>query len=269
MPCRLVTMGAMLAIAIIAPSRTRAQTVPTDTSVQSVRPGDGTVRGDAILPHTNRWIITYFTPAGAAIPGGPGRVATWYDSVWVTPLAGRPALRRKQVLLGPGGTALETLESWADRRSMAPIRTEGRYAGGTASLREYRASHVTGFDPDTAAPGGRKAVDTTLAEPVFDFFGGMYDLLLSGFPLHEGYRARFPADLGGARGGAALQWVTLTVTGREVIDTGTAGKAETWHVITGPLPVGRFEFWIADRPPYLMRMWYIGPRGGKQVWNVG
>ena len=30
-----------------------------------------------------------------------------------------------------------------------------------------------------------------LAEPVFDLFGGMYYLLLSGFLLRNSYRARF------------------------------------------------------------------------------
>lgn len=268
---RLRTVGMVaLAAALSTGSLGAQQTpIPVDSAVPAVRPGDGTVNGAAIRPHSNRWVITYFMPDGELVPGGPRRVATWYDSVSLTPLADRQTLHRKQVLLAPGGgVPLETIDSWADPASLAPIRTENHYASGGASLREYHGSRVTGFDPDSAAPDGTRKVDVTLPEPVFDFFGGMYDLLLSGFPLQTGYRVRFPADFGGAKEGAALQWVTITVTGREAIDAGASGTLATWHVVTGPTPVGRFEFWIADQTPYMIRMWYIGPRGGRQVWSM-
>lgn len=264
---RKIAGAAALAAVLLAQTASAQQT--GDTTASAVRPGDGTVDGRGIRPHTHRWLITYFTPDGRPVPGGPKRVATWYDTVRIITLAGHAALHRKQVLLAAGDAPLEVIDSWAEPRSLAPIRTVSQNADGTTSLREYRGAHVTGYDPDSAAPGGRKSIDTTLAVAPFDFFGGMYDLLLAGFPLRDGYRARFPADLGGARGGASLEWVTIAVASRDTIDTGTAQPVPAWHVVTGPTSVGRFEFWIGPDPRYMVRMWYIGPRGGKQVWTTG
>ena len=260
--------GGNLAAAVLVAGIASAQQAP-DTTATPLLPGDAAVSGLGIRPHTHRWLITYFTPDGHPVPGGRQRVATWYDSVRTTTLAERPTLYRKQVLLAPGDAPLEVIESWAEPRSLAPIRTVSHNADGTTSTRDYRGARVTGYDPDSTAPGGRKLIDTTLAGAPFDFFGGMYDLLLDGFPLRAGYRVRFPADLGGARGGAALEWVTVSVASRDTVETGPGQSVPAWHVVTGPTSVGRFEFWIAADPHYMVRMWYIGPRGGKQVWATG
>lgn len=238
---------------------------PADT----LRPGDPRVDARHIVPHTNHWSITYQTPDGHVVPGGPSRVASWFDTVTIDKLDGRAALHRRQVLRVASGAVMEIIDTWIDRRTFAPIETRSYYpAQRTESLRRYAGVHVTGFDPDSTAPNGRKLVDTVLAEPVFDFFGGSYDLLLSAFPLRAGFRAVFPADLGGATGGVALTWVAVTVTGKEEVDGGSIGRVSAWHVVTDSTSLGRFEFWIAEKSPYMIRMMYIGPRGGRQIWNV-
>ncbi len=220
-------------------------------------------------PWSNRWRITYQLPDGREVPGGATRVALWYDSVGLVTEGGRQLLHRRQVLYNPANTLLETIDNWVDPHTLAPVRTQTRYPASGVSLRTYDGAHVTGSDPDTSAADGVRRINVTLAQAPFDFFGGLYDVLIAALPLRAGYVARIPADYSGAPGGAALQWVTLRVLGREQLAAYSGGPASVWHVETGATPMGRFAFWVTEQPPHLVRMWYIGPRGGKQIWNVG
>ena len=238
-------------------------------SFDTVRPGDDAVSGVRIRPHTNRWKISYVTAAETLATASPARVAEWYDTVTISSDVGSRVLHRRQTLALRDGAIMETIDNWADAASLAPRRTESHRPKGGISVREFRRTRITGFDSDSAAPGGRRNVDATIAMPAFDFFGGMYDVLMAALPLCAGYRVRIPTVFESSPGAPSLQWVTLSVLGRERIATGTPlGAVDVWHVETGPTPMGHFEFWIADAARNMVRMWYVGPRGGRQVWDV-
>lgn len=259
---------ALMVLTFAGGNGTHTRTFPRD-SISTLRPGDRSVDGARIKPHTMKWRLTYQTPTGSPVSGGPRRVAAWYDSVRRERVDGRTVLHRRQVLRAPTDSVLEVIDNWVDPRTLAPIRTENRYPGNKLSRRDYHGTQVAGFDPDSTLPSGRKVVDVTLAEPVFDFFGGLYDLLLAALPLRAGYAIRMPTDDGSADAGSALQWTTITVVGRESIAVGDSSRPEAaWHVTTNRTAIGSFEFWIADRSRLMLKMWYIGPRGGRQVWDV-
>jgi hypothetical protein len=238
-------------------------------SFEAARPGDGTVSGARIKPHTNRWKMSYVTAAETLATPNPSRVAEWYDTVTISSDGGSRVLHRRQTLAQRDGAIMETIDNWADAGTLAPRRTESHRSKGGVSVREFRGTRITGFEPDSAAPGVKRNVDTTIAMPAFDFFGGMYDVLIAALPLRAGYRVRIPTVFEPSPGAASLQWVTLSVLSREQIAIATPlGAVDAWHVETGSTPMGHFEFWIADATRNMVRMWYVGPRGGRQVWDV-
>jgi hypothetical protein len=64
---------------------------------------------------------------------------------------------------------------------------------------------------------------------VFDFYGGMYGVLISALPLAEGYSTELPA-FDTTR--MAIDWVPVRVKGRETVESGPGKTKETWVVET-------------------------------------
>lgn len=196
------------------------------------------------------------------------RVVSWFDTVTVVTEDGRRVLHRRQTLFGPGANLLETIDNRVDALTLAPIRTEARYHGARASYRNYDGAHVSGADPDSNAAGGMRTVDITLPQRVFDFYGGLFDVFLAALPLRDGLTVAIPTDDPTATARSGLTWATIAVTRRDTI-AAARGPIPTWRIEANAAGGGaRFVFWIADAPPYLTRMWYVGPRGGKQVWDI-
>jgi hypothetical protein len=144
-------------------------------SWDTVRPRDGSVSGARIQPHTNRWKISYVTAAETLAATSPTRVAEWCDTVSISSDGGTRVLHRRQTLAQNDGAIMEVIDNWADAGTLAPRRTESHRSKGGVSIREFRGTRITGFESDSAAPGGRRNVDATITMPAFDFFGGMYD----------------------------------------------------------------------------------------------
>ena len=241
----------------------------SDTIV--VRPGSDFVDGRRLHRYTTHWRVTYQTPDGMTIAGGPRRTVSWYDTVTTTD-SGAPRIHRRQTLYAPDSLLLEVVDNWADARTMAPIRTELRLTSHPLSTRDYNGRKIIGVSPDSTTTDGKQHVDVTVAEPVFDFYGGMFDLFIAALPLRPNLVVRLPTDDQTAREGAGLMWTTLTVVGRETISTDTpGGRIATWRVEAPAASASsgaHFVFWVREQAPYLIRMWYVGPRGGRQVWDI-
>ena len=235
--------------------------VDAQTAVK-ISVGDRVVRGASIKPYKNRWKVTLATPTGQSIDGG-----VWTDEVEIIDFHGRKALRRTQVKMNPS-KPFETIINIVDPKTFAPIMSESKTADGTFWRREFNGPVVHVQQVDT--PGGKlQEFQTTFDVPVFDFFGGMYGILLRTFPLKEGYSATFPADFQDNSGKEFVQWAVVNVRSRENVNAAPNKQVETW-IVDADLPSGSgsYRFWISDGPPYIVKLVYTGPRGGKQIFEM-
>lgn len=265
--------AANVVLAMLAGSPTpRAPLSAAHGDTVVIRPGGGFIDGRRVHPYTTHWRVTYQMPDGRMVAGGPRRTVSWYDTVTVSTDEGKRVLHRRQTLYAPDSVLLEVLDNWADARTMVPFRSQLSLTNKPLTTRVYGGRRITGLDPDSTAPNGTRQVDVTVSEPVFDFYGGLYDVFLAALPLRPGLVVKLPTDDPTAREGAGLMWTSLTVIGREAIATDTPrGRVDTWRVeapAAGGVAGVHFVFWIADEAPYLVRMWYVGPRGGRQVWDI-
>ena len=106
----------------------------------------------------------------------------------------------------------------------------------------YRHTDSTDAKPEEAR--------VKLDRHVFDFYGGMYGVLISTLPLADGYAAEIPAF---DTTKMAIDWVPVRVKGREIIPAGVGKKTETWVVETPTKLYGRMTWWVTKEPPYVIK----------------
>jgi hypothetical protein len=174
-------------------------------------------------------------------------------------------LKRIQVKMNPR-KPFETITNIVDAKTFAPIMSESKVVDGSFWHREFNGSVVQGQQKET--PGGKiEEIRATFETPVFDFYGGLYGLLLATFPLKEGYSATFPSDFQNNDGVEAVEWVTFHVKGKETISTVAGKQVETW-LVENDAPQGHYQFWLSQQAPYIIKLIYTGPRGGKQIFEM-
>ena len=217
---------------------------PGDKS-SSVEVGDAKLTGSQLKPYTNLWILTQQKPGGQSEQTG-----TWSDSLETTNYEGRPAMKRTQIAKYEKKGIQLTFVSVFDPTTMAPFSFDyTRSDNGNIRHVEFRGKNViyrhvdsTGLKPEEAT--------VKLDRQVFDFYGGMYGMLVSMLPLAEGYTAKIPAF---DTNKMAIDWVPVRVTGRETVDAGRGKKAEAWIVETPTKLYGRMTWWVTKEPPYVIK----------------
>jgi hypothetical protein len=209
-----------------------------------VEVGDAGVTGSYLKPYTNLWKFTQQKPGGAAEEAG-----TWSDSLESTVYKGQPAMRRTQIANYKKGIKLtfvsvfdpKTMESFSfdySRSDNGNLR-QVEFASDTVI---YRHTDSTGAKPEEAK--------VKLDRHVFDFYGGMYGILISTLPLADGYEAEIPAF---DTTKMAIDWVPVRVKGRETVPAGSGKKTETWVVETPTKLYGRMTWWVTKEPPYVIK----------------
>jgi hypothetical protein len=210
-----------------------------------VEVGDANLTGSQLKPCTNLWTMTQQKP------GGPGeKVGTWSDSLETTNYEGRSAMKRTQIAKYDKKGIQLTFVSIFDPATMAPLSFDySRSDNGNIRHVEFRQGNVTYRHIDST---GSKPEETTvkLDRQVFDFYGGMYGMLISTLPLADGYTARIPALDTNAM---AVDWVRVQVKGRETVEAGAGKKADTWVVETATKLYGRMTWWVRKEPPYVIK----------------
>lgn len=222
-----------------------------------ILPGDARVDGSIIRAATNAWRMTGVTPGGQRSDGG-----IWKDDITIVEERGRSIIRRNQLDVGPEGAT--TIITDVDRKTLTPIRSEVTTAGGAHRVWTFEADHVhasTTAAPKDGQTAQTKESDIAIKQPVFDFVGGMYGLLVTGFPLQKGFTAKFPVF--DPRNGVA--WASYTVIGRERVPAGKGRTVEAWTVeVQDPVRIDRMIFSLVKEPPYIIRLQDVGE--GK-VWT--
>ena len=219
---------------------------------ETILPGDARVDGSIIRPVTNAWKMTATSPGGHHTDGG-----VWSDKIEIVEKDGRAIIRRTQLDRGPEGTTTFVTET--DRIRLTPIRSEVTTATGIRRVWTFEADHVHSVitappDKEGAAPR-TKETDIAIKQPVFDFVGGMFGLLVTGFPLQKDFTAKFPVF--DPRNG--VSWATYTVIDRERVPAGKGRTAEAWTVeVQDPVRVARMIFSLTKEPPYIIRLQEVG-----------
>jgi hypothetical protein len=210
-----------------------------------VEVGNPVVDGSFIQPLKNKWRMIEQRSDGTTRDGG-----TWSDEVVIEERDGRSVLRRTQVETRPNGRS-GTYVNVVDRKTLAPIASEFSGSRGLSRRTEFdrAGTHVKWAQ---TVPGGTKEEKSyTLDRPVFDFNGGMYGMLIVGFPLKEGYSAKFPTlDDDGK-----VAWITFRVTGRAEVPAGPGKKVTAWVVeADSPATAEHMTFSLTKEAPYVIRL---------------
>ncbi|HJT16945.1 MAG TPA: hypothetical protein VJ853_06150 [Thermoanaerobaculia bacterium] len=204
---------------------------------ETIVPGDPRVDGSFIHNVTNAWRMTGTSPGGQRTDGG-----IWKDKIEIV----GSVIKRTQVDAGPGGTTTFITET--DQRTMAPIRAELTTPSGLHRVLTFEKDHVHSV---ITAGGKTRETDLPLSQPIFDFNGGLFGLLVDSFPLRENFTAKFP--IFDPRGGIA--WASYTVIGRESVPAGNGKRVDAWTVeVQDPVRVARMIFSLTKEPPYIIRL---------------
>jgi hypothetical protein len=227
--------------------------------LRTLRLGDPEVDGSFIQPYTNRWKLV-----GKGADGSVIEMGVWIDKVGLDEIAGRKVIRRRQIWIHDKGA--EGYYNVVDAKTLAPVLSQYTNAAGFYYRVEYDAADTTaryqrspqpGNEPgplklDPAVPMRQGEIRT--AAPYFDFNSGMFGLLVAGFPLTEGYAARFPVfrSFDPAEEPA---WIDYRVERRETVPAGPGKTVEAWRVVVhSPATDETMIFDLTRDPPYIIRL---------------
>jgi len=222
-------------------SLTAAAALAQSPSQETILPGDARVDGSIIRAVTNAWKMTGTSPGGHNTDGG-----VWKDKIEIVERDGQKIIRRTQLDSGPEGTT--TFITEADQKKLTPISAEVTTPAGLHRTWKFESDHVHSIL-------NSKETDIPFSQPVFDFNGGMFGLLIVGFPLSENFSAKFPVF--DPRSGVA--WARYTVIGRERVPAGKGRTIDAWTVeVQDPVRVARMIFSLTKEPPYIIRLQEVG-----------
>jgi len=246
----------MLAATVVAASLT---TPPVTADEQTVKVGDSAVDGSFIQPYSNQWKLV-----GKGADGSVVEMGIWIDRAALGEIAGRKVIRRRQLWIHDKGA--EGYFNVVDAKTLAPIISQYTNAAGlyyrveydaAGTRMRYQRSPQPSGDPgplkfDSAAAMEQGEVKTEA--PYFDFNSGMFGLLIAGFPLREGYSARFPV-FRSFEPAAEPAWIDFQVTGRETVPAGPGKTVEAWRVLVhSPATDETMIFDITKEAPYIIRL---------------
>ncbi len=212
-----------------------------------VRPGDSVVNGSAILPYRNAW--QYST---ISVTGETELLGQWTDELSIVTVDTEEQIVRRQTFPTPAGPRV--FVSRARRSDLAPRSFEITTSDGQLLQRiEFETTRLIA----TAAAHGDPMI-LPLTTPVFDWF--LYGILVAGFPLEDGYAARFPVL------SQTLEPVMreLRVVAREPVAGPDGSDVPCWRVETDD----RLTFWIADSTPYILRAQKREANGVAKLWEL-
>jgi len=210
-----------------------------------VEVGDASVTGSHLRPYMNLWKLTEQKP-GRTVE----EVGTWSDSLESTVYKGQPAMKRTKIAKYEKKGIQLTFVSVFDPKTMEPFSFDySRSDNGNVRHVEFGSEAVIYRHTDSTDAKPEEA-RVKLDRHVFDFYGGMYGVLISTLPLADGYAAEIPAF---DTTKMAIDWVPVRVKGREIIPAGVGKKTETWVVETPTKLYGRMTWWVTKEPPYVIK----------------
>jgi hypothetical protein len=224
----------------------------------TIMPGDPAVDGRFIHPYATKWKVM-----GRGADGSVIQMGTWSDTTRIDRLNGREVLIRRQLWLHDKGA--EGYYNIVDHKTMEPVLSQHVNSLGTYRRFEFgkddRSVRYAQFQPSPPEAGKSLPMNAPmqqgalkLKQPYFDFNCGMFGLLIAGFPLKEGYSARFPVFRSYDPKDVPA-WVDFTVKGKETISAGPYKNLDTWLVVVNSPDTGEvMTLNIAKVPPYVIEL---------------
>jgi hypothetical protein len=252
-PVRTITL-ALVAFAAVS-ALVRAQTTPP-TKAEVIKVGDANVDGSFLKPYKNAWKIVY------AFPGKePFLVGTWTDELTAVEIDGQHLLKRTQMADYAKYNVVSTSVNVFDPKTMTPVSMDFKRSDtGEWAHRDFQKTLVKYRRGISAEETKTQTGQIEMPEPIFDYNGGMYGVLLAALPLKEGYRATFPTL---SEDRDELDRITVTVGKPELVDAGPGKQVMAWPVDTE----GNYDnkghsiFWITKEAPYVIKLVTIIPTG--------
>jgi len=104
---------------------------------------------------------------------------------------------------------------------------------------------------------------TDVQAPVFDFWGGMYGMLLAGLNLREGASGAIPAIAEYQDGERPAAYRVL---GQDDVMAGSHGRKRAWQVAAGQPDDLLMTFSLIQTPPYVLKLVYTDRATGR-IWT--
>jgi hypothetical protein len=233
------------------------------SEVRLLAPGGPGVDASSIPEYTNLFEVVEVRPDGTERILG-----TWDDRVEIVKRDGRSILRRIQNSKTATGTSAHLDE--VDRRTLQPLRARYEANGTVVSESTWDGPRLTSRDVTT--PAGSPAteripvrVNVEFAQPVFDWH--LWGVLLSSFPLADGYEAAFLAHTTSDAEAPLLRRFAFRVVARETIDLGERGQVDCYVVRVDAATA--WTFWISTsrRPVPVVQLKIEAPDGGAWWWR--
>jgi len=222
--------------------------LPTASSAvekaEIVHVGDALVTGARLQPYDNAWIYS------ATLPDGSVRVqGIWTDHFQRYLVNGKSLWKRLQGMTY-ANHLMSSVSNVFDPDSCAPVSNEQHHPDESVLKRTFDGVHVVSERIDRPGAESRKN-SFNLSQPVFDFYGGSYGILLSCLPLRVGYVATFQA-IDETRD--ELKPVTVSVLREERVPAGRMGMVKTLVVFVDSPGEYSQTFWLSQAPPYIIRL---------------
>jgi len=240
----------MVASTLLSPARAQADSVRALPRAS--------FDGSRLHPYVNAWRYDVTLPDGSVHPQG-----VWTDQLLKTTRDGRDVFVRAQGTVFVNGTTAAVLNVF-DPKTLMPISDEQTLKGGGLQKRSFDKGGIEARRTDSAG-AAEKVTVTPATGALYDYYGGMYALLLATAPLKEGYQASFssidefedkPIE------------VEFKVLGREEAPAGARGSIETWKVASSR--PGQYDLvaWVTDQPPYVIRLNILTPDKRLYDWTM-
>ena len=265
-------MSAVLLYAIVVTSivpvdrAATKQTCSSPDSVRIVRPGE--ISGSHLRP--------YVRHAQQIITDANGRVINarplWRDELSTVSGSNRPLMRRIWQLVAFNGSVHAVDSVLFDAATLEPVYNSEWVQGTVAWQRKYDGNRVTGqklaAQAGTTGTGAKLGdpsvkLDVTLAERVFDFFGGMDGIIASAIDLTTGARTRIPVYDPNTN---SVRLLELRVAGEESVEAGRGKLVQASVVVFDGLN-GPMKLWVSRQPPYTYKSEETLLRDGKP-WRI-
>jgi len=226
-----------------------------DASAHAARSDHAPVPNGSLLgPYNNAWLFTVRQADGHTRQQG-----IWSDHLQFREADGRRALLRVQGMTYVNGASSSVLNMF-DPQTMLPISSQTRGPDGKTIKRTFENGRVK--STNIAGPGAAEVNTDFAAEgPVYDFYGGMYGLLLATFPLGPGAEGVFRSV---EEFDDAVTTASFRVVGRERTLAGSRGLIDTWRVEANRTGKPNMTFWLSQAAPYIIKL-EMGNAGDAQI----
>jgi hypothetical protein len=245
----------LVLVSLLLPAILGAQSPPS-TAIEAINVGDPSVDGSFLKPYKNAWKVVY------AFPGKePFLVGTWTDELTAVDIQGRHLLRRTQMADYAKYNIVTSYVNVFDPKTMSPIFMDFKRSDtGEWAHRDFDGKAVKYRRGHSGDEGKAQSGKLDLNEPVFDYNGGMYGVLLAALPLKEGYKVTLPSL---SEDRDELDRITVTVGKQELVDAGPGKQVMAWPVDTEGNYANKSHsiFWITKEPPYVIKLVTTIPTG--------